>query len=75
MKSKLGLTAGSMGRQEERERQGEMSGQGGGKEIKDAECPHNCIFEGKPEIQELNSPLLTTCFGWLGFFFVCLVFF
>lgn len=39
--SKLSLIAGRMGRQEERERQGEMSGPGGGRMIKDAECPHN----------------------------------
>ena len=43
------------------------------KQIKDAECPHNWISEGKPETQELNSPLLTTCFGWLGFFLFCFV--
>lgn len=39
--SSPGLTAGTMGRQEEWQRQGEVSGRGGGREIKDAECPHN----------------------------------
>lgn len=61
--SRLGLTVGRVGRQEERGRQGEMSGQGGGREIRNAECPRNLMSEGKPEIREFSSPLLTTSFG------------